>query len=471
MIAKYPDKNIITKFFFNLKLALSGKEQNFTTGSIRKAIFLLAIPMITEMLMESVFALVDIMYVSRVSVNAVATIGLTESVITLLYALAIGLSMAATAIVARRTGAKDEKGASEAAVQAILLGILISVLISITGILYPKEILAFMGGEPDLINEGYGYTQILIGGNISIMLLFLINAIFRGAGNASMAMWTLVLSNGLNIILDPIFIFGWGPVPEFGVKGAAIATTIGRGTAVIFQLFLLFYGWGKIKLAVRDLVLRTGVMLNMIRISLGGIGQFLIGTSSWVVLMRFMAEFGSEVLAGYTIAIRVIMFTLMPSWGMSNAAATLVGQNLGAGQPDRAEQSVWKTGKYNAVFMFIVSLAYLLFAEEIISLFSDVPDVVKYGALSLKVITAGYLFYAYGMVVIQAFNGAGDTVTPTKINFFCFWMFQLPFAYLAAFVLNWGPMGVFIAITVAQLLIAFTGIIYFKKGKWKTIQV
>ncbi|WP_340201817.1 MATE family efflux transporter [Ascidiimonas sp. W6] len=463
--------NIFNKILFYFKLALSGKEQNFTTGSIQKAIFLLAVPMILEMLMESVFALVDILYVSRVSVNAVATIGLTESVITLVYALAIGLSMAATAIVARRSGENDKKGANEAAMQAIFLGVAVAILISIPGILYPKEILAFMGGELDLIEEGYQYTQILIGGNITIMLLFLINAIFRGAGNASMAMWTLVLSNGLNIILDPIFIFGLGPIPEFGVKGAAIATTIGRGTAVVFQLFLLFYGWGRIKLGVKDLVLKSKVMLNMIRISIGGIGQFLIGTSSWVILMRFMAEFGSEVLAGYTISIRVIMFTLMPSWGMSNAAATLVGQNLGANQPERAEESVWKTGKYNAIFMLSVSLVYLLLAPEIIGLFSNVSDVVKYGSLSLQVITAGYLFYAYGMVVIQAFNGAGDTRTPAFINFFCFWLFQLPIAYLAAFVLNWGPMGVFVAITLAQVLIAGTGIFYFKKGRWKTTTV
>jgi putative MATE family efflux protein len=469
MTAKISNK--INTLFYYFKLALSGRELDFTSGSIRKAIFLLAVPMILEMLMESVFALVDILYVSNVSVNAVATIGLTESVVTLVYALAIGLSMAATAIVARRTGEKDEKGANEAAMQAIILGVLVALLISIPGILYPKEILAFMGGEPDLIKEGYGYTQILIGGNITIMLLFLINAIFRGAGNASMAMWTLVLSNGLNIILDPIFIFGLGPVPEFGVKGAAIATTIGRGTAVVFQLFLLFYGWGRIKLGIKDIVFRAGVMLNMVRISLGGIGQFLIGTSSWVVLMRFMSEFGSEVLAGYTISIRVLMFTLMPSWGMSNAAATLVGQNLGAKQPERAAKSVWKTGKYNAIFMLAVSFAYLLFAPQIIRIFSDVPAVVTYGALSLQIITAGYLFYAYGMVVIQAFNGAGDTVTPTKINFFCFWLFQLPLAYLAAFILDWGPVGVFVAITLAEVLIAIIGILYFRKGKWKTTAV
>lgn len=458
----------LKKLFFYFKQSLSSKEQDFTSGSIRKAIFMLSIPMILEMLMESIFALVDIIFVSQVSVNAVATIGLTESVITLVYAVAIGLSMAATAVVARRVGEKDIVGANQAAVQVIILGILVAIIIGIIGVVYPKEILALMGAEPDLIAEGYGYTQILMGGSITIMLLFLINAIFRGAGNASIAMWTLVLSNGLNIILDPIFIFGLGPIPAYGVEGAAIATTIGRGTAVVFQLFILFYGWGKLKIKVKDIVLRWAIMLNLMRVSLGGIGQFLIGTSSWVFLVRIISEFGSEVLAGYTIAIRVMMFTFMPSWGMSNAAATLVGQNLGAKKPERAEKSVWKTGKYNAIFMVVVSAVYLIFAHEILRWFSEEPEVIEYGALCLQVIAAGYVFYAYGMVVIQSFNGAGDTKTPTYINFVCFWLFQLPFAYLMALPLGFGPMGVFLAIVLAEALIAVIGIILFKKGKWKT---
>ena len=452
-------------------MAITGQEQEFTTGSIRRAIFMLSIPMILEMLMESIFALVDIFYVSRVSVNAVATIGLTESVITLVYAVAIGLSMAATAIVARRVGEKDLEGASQSAVQVILLGIVVSLLVSVIGVFYAKEILGLMGAEPDLISEGYGYTQVLIGGNVTIMLLFLINAIFRGAGNASIAMWTLVLSNGLNIVLDPVFIFGFGPIPEFGVQGAAIATTIGRGTAVLYQLYILFNGQGKVKIALKDLAVRINVMFNLIKVSLGGIGQFLIGTSSWVFLMRIMSEFGSEVLAGYTIAIRVMMFTLMPAWGMSNAAATLVGQNLGAQQPDRAEQSVWKTGKYNAMFMGLVSVFYLIFAKQIILLFNTQPEVVKYGALCLRVLASGYVFYAYGMVVIQSFNGAGDTKTPTYINFFCFWLFQLPLAYLVAVILDFGPTGVFLAITLAEVLIAVVGMIWFRKGRWKLVKV
>ena len=461
----------IQKFFEYLKIAVTGKEQEFTSGSIRRAVFMLSIPMILEMMMESVFAVVDIYYVSKLSVNAVATIGLTESVVTLVYAVAIGLAMAATAVVARRVGEKDLKGASEAAVQAIFLGVAVAAVVSFIGILYPKEILGLMGAEPDLIEEGYGYTKVLLGGNVTIMLLFLINAIFRGAGDASIAMWTLVLSNGLNIILDPIFIFGFGPIPEYGVQGAAIATTIGRGTAVVFQLAILFYGWSRIKVAFKDLVIRTKVMFNLIKVSLGGIGQFLIGTSSWIFLMRIMSDFGSEVLAGYTIAIRVMMFTLMPAWGMSNAAATLVGQNLGAKQPDRAEDSVWKTGKYTAIFMALVSIAYLLFAKTIVGWFTTETEVIKNGALCLQIIAAGYVFYAYGMVVIQSFNGSGDTRTPTYINFVCFWLFQLPFAYVGAIYLDFGPQGVFWAITLAEVIIAIIGIAWFKKGKWKEMKI
>jgi len=465
------NKLTLQRLFSYFKTAVSGKEQEFTSGSIRRAIFMLSVPMVLEMMMESVFFLVDAYFVSSLGADAIATVGLTESVLTLVYAIAIGLSMGVTAIVARRTGEKDIAGASQTAIQSILLGIGVAIVISIIGIIFPKEILGLMGAEPELIANGYGYTQVLLGGNVTIMLLFLINAVFRGAGDASVAMRVLIFSNVLNIILDPMFIFGFGPIPAFGVQGAAIATTIGRGSAVIFQLLILFYGWSKIKVAFKDVVFRAGIMMNLIKVSLGGIGQFIIGTSSWVFLMRIMAEFGSEVLAGYTIAIRVLMFTLMPSWGMSNAAATLVGQNLGAQKPERAEQSVWKTGKYNALFMLVVSLFYLFFAEAIIKIFSDEAQVIEYGALSLRVIAAGYVFYAYGMVVIQSFNGAGDTKTPTIINFFCFWVFQLPFAYLAALVFKWGAMGVFLAITFAEVLIAVIGIIWFKKGKWKAVKV
>lgn len=457
--------------FSIFKDAVLGKQQDFTQGSIKRAVFMLSIPMILEMLMESIFALVDIIYVSRVSVNAVATVGLTESVLTLVYALAIGLSMAATALIARRIGEKNIEKAKETSVQVIFIGIMVSLIISGIGIFYPKEILELMGGETNLIEEGFGYTQVLLGGNATVMLLFLINAIFRGAGDASIAMWTLILSNGLNIILDPIFIFGLGPIPAYGVEGAAIATTIGRGVAVVTQLLVLFYGSGKIKLLFQDLVIKAAMILDIIKVSLGGIGQFLIGTSSWVFLMRIMAEFGSEVLAGYTIAIRVMMFTLMPAWGMSNAAATLVGQNLGANQPERAEKSVWITAKYCAYFMGFVSVIYIAFAPTFLGWFSEVPKVIENGALCLQIMALGYIAYAYGMVVIQSFNGSGDTFTPTVINFICFWLFQLPFAYGMAVWLDFGPTGVFWAITLAEVLIAVVGIWWFKKGDWKSVKV
>ena len=465
------NKISIKQFLKYFVIAVKGKEQDFTSISIRRAIFMLSIPMILEMLMESIFALVDILYVSKVSVNAVATIGLTESVITLVYAVAVGLSMAATAVVARRVGEKNLKEASQTAVQVIFLGVVVAAIVSAIGIFYAKEILALMGAQPDLIAEGYGYAQVLLGGNLTIMLLFLINAVFRGAGNASIAMKMLVLSNGLNIVLDPIFIFGFGPVSAHGVEGAAIATTIGRGTAVLFQLVILFYGYSKIRIGLRDLAVRIKVMFNLIKVSLGGIGQFLIGSSSWIFLMRIMSEFGSDVLAGYTVAIRVIIFTIMPAWGMSNAAATLVGQNLGAQHAERAEQSVWKTGKYNAWFMGVVSIFYLVFAPQIIDLFNTAPNVVKYGSLCLRIIAAGYIFYGYGMVIINSFNGAGDTKTPTYINFVCFWLFQLPLAYLMAIFLDFGPLGVFLAITLAEIAMAIVAIIWFKKGHWKLVKV
>lgn len=465
------NKITLKQFIKYFKIAVTGKQKDFTSGSIRRAIFMLAVPMILEMIMESIFALVDIMYVSQVSVNAVATIGLTESIITLIYAIAIGLSIAATAIVARRVGQKDLKGASNAAVQVIFLGVLVATIVSVIGIIYPKELLSLMGGEPDLIEEGYGYTKVLLGGNITIMLLFLINAIFRGTGEASISMWVLILSNGLNIILDPMFIFGFGPIPAYGVEGAAIATTIGRGIAVLFQLAILFYGYSKIKIGIKDMIIRVGVMLNLIKVSIGGIGQFLIGTSSWVFLMRIVSEFGSEVLAGYTIAIRVMLFSLMPAWGMSSAAASLVGQNLGAKKPERAEQSVWLTSKYCSIFMGTVSVLYLLFAPQIIEIFNDTPDVVKYGSLCLRIMTAPFIFYGFGMIVINAFNGAGDTKTPTYINFVCYWLLQLPFAYFAAITFNCGPSGVFWAVALGEVLMTIIAIIWFKKGHWKTVKV
>ena len=454
-----------------LKDALRGKEYDYTQGSLNKAIFLLAIPMVFEMLMESVFALVDIYFVSQVSTNAVATIGLTESVISLIYAVAVGISMAATAVIARRVGEGNHEGAKHAATQVIYLGLGVSTVFSLVGIFYAKEILGLMKAAPDLIEEGYQYTQILIGGNITIVLLFLINAIFRGAGNASYAMWVLIFSNGLNIILDPLFIFGLGPFPELGVKGAAVATTIGRGSAVVLQLLLLWLGKSRIQLAFRHLKLQLAIVANLIRISWGGIGQFLIGTSSWVFLMRIMSEFGSEVLAGYTIAIRIVIFCLMPAWGLSNAAATLVGQNLGANAPERAEKAVWQTGKYNALFMGTLSIIFLIWSKPIVSFFSPVHQVIDTASLCLRVFALGYVFYAFGMVLIQSFNGAGDTKTPTYINLVCFWMFQLPLAYFTALTLAWGPVGVMVAIVSAEILLTLVSAYYFSLGKWKTTKV
>lgn len=460
-----------TSFISNLISAISGKPQDYTSGSIRKAIFMLSIPMILEMAMESLFAIIDMFFVAKVGIHAIGTIGLTESVITLIYAIAIGLSMAATAIVARRTGEKDPKGASQAASQGIILGVSIAIITGIIGILFPKEILGLMGAEEDLIQEGYRYTQILIGGNITIMLLFLINAIFRGAGDASIAMRALWLANILNIILDPIFIFGLGPIPALGVEGAAIATTIGRGTAVMYQCYRFQSGKGSISINLKKIKLEFSIMLNLLRVSIGGIGQFLLSTSSWVFLMRIVSEFGSEVLAGYTISIRVIMFTILPAWGMSNAAATLVGQNLGAKKPDRAEKSVWKTSKYNMFFMLSVSILYIVFADYIVQIFTDDTAVIGYASNSLRLISTGYIFYGYGMVMTQAFNGAGDTKTPTVINFFAFWVLQLPLAYISAITFNMGPNAVFISIAIAESVLAILAILIFRKGKWKNIRV
>ena len=466
---KYRSKG--SDWFHVLKNAFSGKAYDYTQGSLRKAIFLLAIPMVFEMLMESVFALVDIYFVSQISTHAIATIGLTESVVTLIYAVAVGISMSATAVVARRIGENDSEGAKRTVAQVIYIGIVVSTLFSLIGIYYARDILSLMKASPELIEEGYQYTQILIGGNITIVLLFLINAVFRGAGNASYAMWVLVVSNGLNIILDPLFIFGLGPFPALGVKGAAVATTIGRGTAVLLQLLLLWLGKSRIQLAFRYLKLQWKIMANLLRISWGGIGQFLIGTSSWVFLMRIMSEFGSDVLAGYTIAIRIMMFSLMPAWGLSNAAATLVGQNLGAKQPERASKAVWKTSKYNALFMGLLSVVFLIWPQEIVAVFSTEAAVITTATLSLQIFALGYVFYAFGMVMIQAFNGAGDTQTPTKINFFCFWLFQIPLAYLTAIYWDWGPLGVLVAIVISEIALTLLSGYYFYLGKWKNTKV
>ncbi|MEQ8476899.1 MATE family efflux transporter [Fulvivirga sp.] len=455
----------------NFIKAVKGEEKDFVSGSINKAIFMLSIPMILEMVMESLFAVVDIYFVGKVSVNAVATVALTESVIMIVYAIAIGLSMAATAVVARRIGEKQPEKAATAGIQAVFLTIAISLIFSLVGIFFAKDVLRLMGGEPDLVEEGYKYTMIMLGGNATVMLLFLINAIFRGAGDASIAMRVLWIANGLNILLDPIFIFGLGPIPAFGVEGAAIATNIGRGVGVIIQLVALFGTTSVIRVTVQNLKIKWDIIKNIVKISLGGIGQYMIGTLSWLFLVRISAVFGSEVLAGYAIAFRIIMFTILPSWGLSNAAATLVGQNLGAGFPDRAEQSVWKSAFYNMIFLFVISLVFGIWAEWFVRLFANEPEVVKYGALALRVICCGYIFFAYGMVIGQSFNGAGDTKTPTVINFFCFWMFEVPLAWVLSRTFDLGPLGIFLAIAIASSLFAVVSIVVFRKGKWKTVTV
>jgi putative MATE family efflux protein len=463
--------NLFNKLLHNFRLAVTGGDKNFTSGSINRAIFMLSVPMILEMVMESLFAVVDIFFVSKVSVNAIATIGLTESVIFLVFAVAIGLSMAATAMVARRIGEGKPKEASDAAWQAIIISVAFSMLISIAGIFFAKDVLRLMGASDTLISEGYGYTKWMLGGNLSIMMLFLINAIFRGAGDASLAMRTLWFANGINIILDPILIFGLGPIEPLGVEGAAIATTIGRGSAVVYQLYNLFLKNNTIAIRSKNLVIRFDLIRRLLKVSLGGMGQYLIGTASWLFMVRIISLFGSDAIAGYTISMRIIMFTILPSWGLSNAAATLVGQNLGAKKPERAEQSVWLCAHYNMVFLLVLSIMFYFTAADMVGIFISKPEVAQYGISSLKYITAGYIFFAYGMVLSQAFNGAGDTRTPTIINFFVYWLFQLPLAYFMAVMIKMGPDGVFLAIAISVGVLASVFVVAFKKGRWKLIEI
>ncbi len=463
--------NRIKRFFELLRDALAGKESNILSGNLDKAIFLLAVPMIFEMAMESLFAVVDAYFVSKISVDAVATVGLTESCLTIVYSLAWGLSMGITALVARRIGEKDVEGATNSARQAIYLGIVISVFISLIGFFYSEELLQMMGASTSIIATGSGYTKWMVGGNIVIMMLFLINGIFRGAGDAAIAMRSLWVANGINIVLDPLLIFGYGPFPELGVEGAAVATCIGRGCGVVYQLYHLFYGKGIIKLKTGKAQLNFDLIKKLINLSAGGTGQFIIASASWIFLMQIMSRFGSEALAGYTLAIRVIVFTILPAWGMANAAATLVGQNLGAQQPERAELSVWRTGFFNMIFMGCVMVVFLIFSEPLIRFFTTEQTVIDYGRECLSIVSIGYVFYGYGMIVAQAFNGAGDTRTPTILNFFAFWTIQIPLAYVLAITLNMGPTGLFVAIVSAESLLTVAGILIFRRGKWKQVKV
>jgi putative MATE family efflux protein len=451
----------------DVRESIAGTQQDFTEGSIGRAIVLLAIPMVLEMAMESLFAVVDVFFVARLGADAVATVGLTEALLTLVFAVAWGMSMSTTAMVARRIGEKDSAGAAVAAVQAIGVGVAISVPIGILGIIFAPKLLALMGASPNIIAIGAGYTAWMIGGNLTVQLLFLINAIFRGAGDAAHAMRALWISNICNMILDPCFIFGWGPFPELGVTGAAVATNIGRGLGVLYQLFVLWRGWSRVKIKRRQIRLDPGVMLRLLRVSVGGIFQVLVATASWLALVRLVAIFGSVALAGYTIALRIIIFAILPSWGMGSAAATLVGQNLGAQKPERAERSVWITGLSNMIFLGGVTIVFIVFAEPLVRIFTNDPEVVPFGVDCLRYISYGYVFYAYGMVMVQAFNGAGDTMTPTIINLFCYWLFQIPLAYVLAMPLGLNAQGVFLAITISESTLAVVGILVFRRGRWK----
>jgi putative MATE family efflux protein len=466
--------NKLSHFISLVGQSIRGVEHDYTQGSIRIAIVLLAIPMILELSLESVFAVVDMYFVGHLpnSKYAIQAVGLTESVITIIYSIAIGLSIAATAVVARRVGEKNPDAAAHAGMQAIIMSIFVTVIISIIGVIFAPGILKVMGAEPKVVADGAVFTRIMMGGSLVIILIFLINGIFRGAGNAAMAMRSLWIASLINIVLCPLLIYGYGPFPELGLKGAAIATTIGRGTGVCYQCYHLFKGKSNISLRKEHFVIDFPIMRNLISVAWPATFQFIIASGSWIILARLVAETGgSTASAGYQVAIRNVVFFILPAWGLSNAAATLVGQNLGAKQPERAAQSVILTAKYNAIFMALVMLLFIFFATPIINIFTDDVQVQKIGALALQIIGAGYIFYGIGMVMIQALNGAGDTRTPTLINLAGFWFFQIPVAYLLVEGFNWGTTGAFVAIPVAETAIAIASYIYFKKGKWKKVVV
>lgn len=473
-----PPSNIhtgkLSRFISLIKQSLRGGEHDYTQGSIRTAIILLAIPMILELSLESVFAVVDIFFIGHLpnSSSAIQTVGLTESVITIVYSVAIGLSTAATAMVARRTGEKNKEAAAHAGMQSLIMALIVSVILSITGVIFAPDILRIMGAHEDVVKEGSGFTRIMMGGSLTVLLLFLINGIFRGAGDAAMAMRSLWLASLLNIILCPIFIYGIGPWKGFGLEGAAIATTIGRGMGVLYQCRSLFGGKSSISLRKEHFKTDIKVMKTLVQIAWPATFQFLIASGSWIVLSRLVAETGGTTAsAGYQIAIRNVVFFILPAWGLSNAAATLVGQNLGANQPDRAVKSVMLTAKYNAVFMTAVMLLFVFFASPIISIFTKEDTVRQVGAQALTIIGLGYIFYGIGMVMMQALNGAGDTKTPTWISFFSFWLFQVPLAYLLVQEFRTGIEGIFICIPAAETLSAVAAWIYFKKGKWKKVKI
>ncbi len=455
-----------------LKNAVRGTEADYTQISIKRAILLLAVPMILELVMESTFAVVDIYFIGKLGSSAVATIGLTETYLFLLYSIAMGLSMAVTAVVARRIGEKNRENAGAAAIQSIFIAIAASVPFAIVGILFPKELLALMGADEWSITHGYRYTQWMLGGNAIIMLLFIINAIFRGAGDAAIAMRVLLIANAVNIVLDPIFIFGWGPIPAMGVEGAAIVTNIGRGTGVAIQLWMLFGKGGKhIRVNFSQLYWDAKTALNVIRTSLGGIGQMIVSMTSWIFLMRILADVGSEAVAGSTIALRIMMFTMMPAWGLANATATLVGQNLGSGNPERAESTVWRIGFYNMIFLVGVSVIYFIFNESLVRIFTDDERVVAIGGEWLRILSYSFFVYGWWMVSVQAFNGAGDTKTPTKINLVFFWLIQIPLSYFLAITLGWEHSGVFWGVFISETSVGLFTLWLFSRGRWKTVKI
>ena len=445
-----------------------GHQHDYTKGPIGRAIILLAIPMVLEMCMESVFAVVDIFWVAHLGADAIATVGLTESMLTLMYAVAIGLGIGATAMVARRVGENNPEGAARAAVQAIALGLIVSVVFAVIGVTLAPRLLQAMGGSPWVLEHGVNFTKIMFAGNASILVLFLINAIFRGAGDAAIAMRVLWLANAINIVLGPCFIFGLGPFPEMGVAGAAVATTIGRSTGVVYAFSKLIRSGGRFDIRRQHVRLEPAIMARLVSLSSTATFQVFIGMASWIGLIKTISSFGSNAVAGYTIGVRVLVFALLPSWGMANAAATMVGQALGAGKPDRAEKAVWIAGFYNMICLGFVGLMFVIFARQIIGLFTDDPNVAYYGIDCLRIVAYGFLFYAYGMVLTQSFNGAGDTWTPTIINLFVFWLWELPLAYLLAIVFKIGPRGVFLSIMIAFSTLAVISAVVFRRGGWKT---
>ena len=451
----------------SIREALRGSHQDYTSGNLNRAILLLAVPMVLEMVLESLFAVVDVFFVGRLGANAVATVGLTESLLSLVFAIAIGLSMSTTAMVARRIGEKDPEDASVAGVQAIVLGLSVSLLVGVPCFIFAPKLLQLMGATPDIVSTGSGYARIALGGSGAVLMLFLNNAIFRGAGDAAIAMRLLWVSNIINLVLDPCLIFGLGPFPRMGVTGAALATFTGRSIGVLYQFYRLGKGTERVPSLMRHLRVNLAMLWRLLRVSITGILQFAIAHTGWIGLVRIVSTFGAAALAGYTIAIRIIIFVILPSWGLSNAAATLVGQNLGAKKPDRAESSVWRTGFYNMLFLGGVGVVLIIFAEPLVRLFTQDPEVIPLAASCLRILSYGNIGYAYGMVMLQAFNGAGDTITPTWVNMFGFWFLEIPLAYWLAIPMNLRSKGVFFSIVIAECSIAVAGILLFRRGRWK----